>query len=211
MSLRIVGQLGIVKRQLGRSMARQQRSGRRLRDPGGEQSMLRVARLSSSWLSWLKILVMVLLLGKERRWDRGRLRVRVEGAAEGPQSVLENHSLRVALAFSLRFDAVVASRFLLATLDTALSTSWRLSTVLSMSTGEETHTQTSGLGPSLRSSRHRSALLAFPRRLSRRVGGVDFERRRPGRALCWMIPSTGLCPLALFHGSKVVCASKTLK
>lgn len=41
--------------------------------------------------------------------------------------MLENHPLRVALAFSLRFDAVVASRFLLAALDAAFSTSWRRS------------------------------------------------------------------------------------
>lgn len=99
--------------------------------------MLRSARLSCSGLSRLilVLLVLLMLLGKER-WPRGRL----EGAAEGPQSVLENHPLRVALALSLRLDAVVASRFLLAALDTAFSTGWRrLSTMPSMSTEEEMH------------------------------------------------------------------------
>lgn len=48
-------------------------------------------------------------------------------ARDGTQRIFEDDSLRVPLAVSLCFDAVIASRLFLAALDASFSASWTMS------------------------------------------------------------------------------------
>lgn len=111
--------------------------GRYIREARRKQALLAIERLASDGLSLLLLLLLKLLKLLQllelylwwqlRKVRHGGLQIdrnpRVITRAVGTQRIFENDSLRIPLAISLCFDAVIASRLLLSALDASFSAS----------------------------------------------------------------------------------------